>query len=247
MAFEDLDPVTRLESILAGRDLDPITRAEYFLKIAANEVPKPESSEDAGKVVTVNEDGDGFVLTEPAAGSDVPDPTTGNAGDVIAVSSNSDYELITPNFLPDAIPLNKNKILGLDSAGASYVFKRYPAGGIPDFNSSTNLRNSLQVGDDGNLLWQQIGYFNYFYDDGGYIQCSGNYQDIENALEGGRPTYFRHHLVDAYSSNVRVDINSYTYSVDFIIPGTNSMYVDTYFIDENGTNTYTRKTVNFDA
>lgn len=247
MAFEDLDPVTRMESILAGYDIDPITRQEYFLQKAANEVPKPESSEDAGKVVTVNEDGDGFVLAEPAAGSDVPDPTTGSAGDVIAVSENADYELITPNFLPPAFPLNKNKVLCLDSSGASYTFKRYPADGIPDFNAGMNLRNSLQVGDDGNLAWQQIGYFSYFYDDSSYIQCSGNYQDIENAIEGGRPTYFRHHLLDAYSSNVRVDTNTYTYSVDFIIPGSTSMYVDTYFIDDDGHNSYTRKTINFDA
>ena len=68
MALEDLNPAVRVEEILDGADIEPATRLEYFMKKAANEVPKPTGSSDAGKVVTVNEDGDGFELTEPASG-----------------------------------------------------------------------------------------------------------------------------------------------------------------------------------
>ena len=68
MALEDLNPAVRVEEILDGADIEPATRLEYFMKKAANEVPKPAGSSDAGKVVTVNEDGDGFELAEAAAG-----------------------------------------------------------------------------------------------------------------------------------------------------------------------------------
>lgn len=64
MAFTDLDPVTRIEAILNGDDIDPVTRREYFLQKAATEVPKPSAAADAGKVPTVNSDGDGYVLAE---------------------------------------------------------------------------------------------------------------------------------------------------------------------------------------
>lgn len=67
MALEDLNPAVRVEEILDGADIEPATRLEYFMKKAANEVPKPAGSSDAGKVVTVNEDGDGFKLA-PASG-----------------------------------------------------------------------------------------------------------------------------------------------------------------------------------
>lgn len=68
MALEDLNPAVRVEEILDGADIEPATRLEYFMKKAANEVPKPAGSSDAGKVVTVNEDGDGYELTEAASG-----------------------------------------------------------------------------------------------------------------------------------------------------------------------------------
>jgi len=54
MALEDLTPFVRVETILDGADIEPATRLEYFLKKAANEVPKPTSS-DIGKVLTVGE------------------------------------------------------------------------------------------------------------------------------------------------------------------------------------------------
>ena len=68
MALEDLNPAVRVEEILNAADIEPATRLEYFMKKAANEVPKPAGSSDAGKVVTVNEDGDGFELTTPSGG-----------------------------------------------------------------------------------------------------------------------------------------------------------------------------------
>jgi len=54
MALEDLTPFVRVETILDGADIEPATRLEYFLKKAANEVPKPTTS-DIGKVLTVGE------------------------------------------------------------------------------------------------------------------------------------------------------------------------------------------------
>lgn len=59
----ELDPAVRVEEILNGDDIEPANRLEYFLKKAATEVPKPTAA-DAGKVVTVNDDGDGYVLGE---------------------------------------------------------------------------------------------------------------------------------------------------------------------------------------
>lgn len=66
----ELDPAVRIEEILNGDDIKPANRLEYFLKKAATEVPKPTSA-DAGKVVTVNEDGDGYVLSEGGGGGGV--------------------------------------------------------------------------------------------------------------------------------------------------------------------------------
>lgn len=66
----ELDPAVRIEEILNGDDIKPANRLEYFLKKAATEVPKPTSA-DAGKVVTVNEDGDGYVLGEGGGGGGV--------------------------------------------------------------------------------------------------------------------------------------------------------------------------------
>jgi len=66
----DLDPAVRIEEILNGDDIEPANRLEYFLKKAATEVPKPTSA-DAGKVVTVNEDGDGYILGEGGGGADI--------------------------------------------------------------------------------------------------------------------------------------------------------------------------------
>jgi hypothetical protein len=77
MALEDLNPAVRVEEILDGADIEPATRLEYFMKKAANEVPKPAGSSDAGKVVTVNEDGDGFELAEPASGGGIVDIAIG--------------------------------------------------------------------------------------------------------------------------------------------------------------------------
>ena len=64
MALEDLNPAVRVEEILDGADIEPATRLEYFMKKAANEVPKPAGSSDAGKAVLVNEEGDGYELGE---------------------------------------------------------------------------------------------------------------------------------------------------------------------------------------
>lgn len=63
----DLDPAVRIEEILNGDDIEPANRLEYFLKKAATEVPKPTSA-DAGKVITVNQDGDGYELAEGGGG-----------------------------------------------------------------------------------------------------------------------------------------------------------------------------------
>jgi hypothetical protein len=54
MALEDLNPAVRVEEILDGADIEPATRLEYFMKKAANEVPKYTSA-DKGKVLTVGE------------------------------------------------------------------------------------------------------------------------------------------------------------------------------------------------
>lgn len=68
MALEDLTPAVRVEEILDGSDIEPATRLEYFMKKAANEVPKPAGSSDAGKVVTVNSGGTAYELATPASG-----------------------------------------------------------------------------------------------------------------------------------------------------------------------------------
>lgn len=49
----ELDPAVRVEEILNGDDIDPANRLEYFLKKAANEVPKAVSGSD-GDYLTVN-------------------------------------------------------------------------------------------------------------------------------------------------------------------------------------------------
>ena len=71
MALENLTPGVRTEMILNGDEITPATRLEYFLQKAANEVPKPEAG-DAGKVLAVNSDEDGYELIEPEAGGGVP-------------------------------------------------------------------------------------------------------------------------------------------------------------------------------
>lgn len=93
MALEDLTPAVREEAILDGADIDPATRLEYFMKKAANEVPKPTGVSDAGKVLTVNEDGDGFILDEVDPG--LPDIAgVSDAGKVVSVNAGgSAYEL----------------------------------------------------------------------------------------------------------------------------------------------------------
>lgn len=68
MALENLQAATRIEAILNGDNIAPATRREYFLKRAANEIPKPGGVSDAGKVVTVNENGDGYALEEAGGG-----------------------------------------------------------------------------------------------------------------------------------------------------------------------------------
>ncbi len=71
MALENLTPGVRVEAILNGDDITPANRLEYFLQKAANEVPKPENG-DAGLLLAVNSDADGYELVEPAAGGGVP-------------------------------------------------------------------------------------------------------------------------------------------------------------------------------
>lgn len=97
MALEDLTPAVRVEGILDGADIEPATRLEYFLSKAANEVPKPAGVSDAGKVLTVNEDGDGFILDEVDPG--LPDISgVSDAGKVVTVNAaGSAYELTTPS------------------------------------------------------------------------------------------------------------------------------------------------------
>lgn len=93
MALEDLTPAVRVEGILDGADIEPATRLEYFLSKAANEVPKPAGVSDAGKVLTVNEDGDGFILDEVDPG--LPDISgVSDAGKVVTVNpAGNGYEL----------------------------------------------------------------------------------------------------------------------------------------------------------
>lgn len=83
MALEDLNPAVRVEEILDGADIEPATRLEYFMKKAANEVPKPSGSADAGKAVLVNEDGDGYELGEIPSG--LPEYTAAAKGKALSV------------------------------------------------------------------------------------------------------------------------------------------------------------------
>lgn len=83
MALEDLTPAVRVEGILDGADIEPATRLEYFLSKAANEVPKPAGSSDAGKVLTVNEDGDGFELDDVP--KELPAYTAADEGKFLSV------------------------------------------------------------------------------------------------------------------------------------------------------------------
>lgn len=112
MALEDLTPAVRVEAILDGADIDPATRLEYFLSKAANEVPKPTGSSDAGKVLTVNEDGDGFILDEVDPG--LPDIAgVSDAGKVVTVNAaGTAYELTTPSEgLPSYTSADIGKVL----------------------------------------------------------------------------------------------------------------------------------------
>lgn len=138
MALEDLNPAVRVEEILDGADIEPATRLEYFMKKAANEVPKPAGSSDAGKVVTVNEDGDGFELTEPGTG--LPEIAgVSDAGKVVSVNEDGNaYELATPgkDVVVITLPAELNTLL------MSALQSRAPAAiaaghGKPVYNSGT--------------------------------------------------------------------------------------------------------------
>lgn len=96
MALEDLNPAVRVEEILDGADIEPATRLEYFMKKAANEVPKPAGSSDAGKVMTVNEDGDGYELTTPSGG--LPSYTSADVGKVLGIVESS---AMTADLIPE--------------------------------------------------------------------------------------------------------------------------------------------------
>lgn len=83
MELEDLNPAVRVEEILDGADIEPATRLEYFMKKAANEVPKPAGSADARKAVLVNDDGDGYELGEIPSG--LPEYTSSDKGKALSV------------------------------------------------------------------------------------------------------------------------------------------------------------------
>lgn len=168
--LEDLTPVTRPEAILNGSEITPVTRWEYFMAQAANEVPKPEGSSDAGKVVTVNSDGDGFSLEEPAGG--LPD-TTGHVGDVLTAASDG-VEWVTPNFLPMPANADRGKVLGVKSNQNAYEFKTMPKGTTVlnfDYSGTTvsnfpdqaafNVYQSIINGDDFIFMLSENGTTHY--------------------------------------------------------------------------------------
>ena len=74
MALENLEPVTRMESILNGDNIEPVTREEYFWQQAATSgsggLPKYTAA-DVGKVLTVGEDGETAVPVW--GGVEIPD------------------------------------------------------------------------------------------------------------------------------------------------------------------------------
>ena len=57
MALENLVPVTRREAILSGLPLEPVTREEYFLEEAVGGGLPEYGDTDAGKVLTIADDG----------------------------------------------------------------------------------------------------------------------------------------------------------------------------------------------
>ena len=84
MALEDLTPAVRVEAILDGADIEPANRLEYFLKQAANEVPKA-AAENTGKVLTSTLDAeDNPVISWEAAGG-LPAYDTTDEGKVLTV------------------------------------------------------------------------------------------------------------------------------------------------------------------
>lgn len=117
MALEDLNPAVRVEEILDGADIEPETRLEYFMKKAANEVPKPAGSSDAGKVVTVNEDGDGFELAESGGGSGLPEYTSADKGKVLTIGEGEGS--VTTVVVPEqtmAVSDDPSPVVGADSS-----------------------------------------------------------------------------------------------------------------------------------
>ena len=111
MALEDLNPAVRVEEILDGADIEPATRLEYFMKKAANEVPKPAGSSDAGKVVTVNEDGDGYELGEIPSG--LPEFTSADNGKVLTIDEGEPKWEAVSGYIYTASSTFQSGIMGL--------------------------------------------------------------------------------------------------------------------------------------
>ena len=101
-------------------------KIESLIK-TATELPIPEAG-DAGKVLTVNSDADGYELDVIPA--ELPTPEAGDAGKVLTVNEDLEYDLESiPAELPVTETGDEGKILTVDNNG-DYVLETPPT--IPD-------------------------------------------------------------------------------------------------------------------
>ena len=130
--LENLEPAVRIEAILDGQNISPATRLEYFLQKAATEVPKPTSA-DAGKVITVNQDGDGYELAAGGSGGAplhvvraIGEPNVEQDGQLTTVTMNSDADEDTiVSWLNSGEPvfcLAPRVLLSVDNTTATYEY-----------------------------------------------------------------------------------------------------------------------------
>lgn len=117
-----------------------ISRLER-MKDSETEVPKPTAA-DAGKVVTVNQDGDGYVLGEGGGGSNLPAYSASDIGKVLTVDEGEGQSLPAEDFIPP-------QLLNFEDAGA--------------------LLREIMVDEE---TFQRVVRATYSVDDGGFINLT---------------------------------------------------------------------------
>lgn len=110
-------------------------KIESLIK-TATELPIPEAG-DAGKVLTVNSDSDGYELD--VVPSELPTPEAGDAGKLLAVNEDLGYTLDPPPVIPDEI--------GVYSTGAiKFSDVTWTASGNGKYYTSVDLDTLIPAG-----------------------------------------------------------------------------------------------------